>query len=95
MEDNKSVGYLIGMVRYFPARKKNYFFVPYLTRPHNLRHTFCSRMCENESDKVNLKVIQEIMGHSSIDTTLDVYTDLTAEIKHDAFSSLQGKIKLG
>lgn len=62
---------------------------------HNLRHTFCSRMCENESDKVNLKVIQEIMGHSSIDTTLDVYTDLTAEIKHDAFSSLQGKIKLG
>lgn len=62
---------------------------------HNLRHTFCSRMCENESNQVNLKLIQEIMGHSSIDTTLDVYTDLTAEIKHDAFASLQGKIKLG
>ena len=61
---------------------------------HNLRHTFCSRMCENESDKVNLKVIQEIMGHSSIDTTLDVYTDLTTQIKQDAFASLQGKIKL-
>ena len=30
MEDNKSVGYLIGMVRYFPARKKNYFFCPIL-----------------------------------------------------------------
>lgn len=61
---------------------------------HNLRHTFCSRMCENESNKVNLKVIQEIMGHSSIDTTLDVYTDLTTQIKQDAFASLQGKIKL-
>lgn len=61
---------------------------------HNLRHTFCSRMCENESNKVNLKVIQEIMGHSSIDTTLDVYTDLTTQIKQDAFASLHGKIKL-
>ncbi|MGN1442541.1 MAG: tyrosine-type recombinase/integrase, partial [Acutalibacteraceae bacterium] len=61
---------------------------------HNLRHTFCSRMCENESNMVNLKVIQEIMGHSSIDTTLDVYTDLTTKIKQDAFMSLQGKIKL-
>ncbi len=61
---------------------------------HNLRHTFCSRMCENESNKVNLKVIQEIMGHSSIDTTLDVYTDLTTKVKQDAFASLQGKIVL-
>ncbi len=67
--------------------------LPHFTA-HNLRHTFCSRMCENESDKVNLKVIQEIMGHSSIDTTLDVYTDLTTQIKQEAFASLQGKIKL-
>ena len=61
---------------------------------HNLRHTFCSRLCENESNRVNLKVIQEIMGHSSIDTTLDIYTDLTTKLKQDAFESLQGKIKL-
>lgn len=61
---------------------------------HNLRHTFCSRLCENESNRVNLKVIQEIMGHSSIDTTLDIYTDLTTKIKQDAFESLQGRIKL-
>ena len=27
---------------------------------HHLRHTFCTRLCENES---NLKVIQTIMGH--------------------------------
>ncbi len=26
----KVLGYLIGMVRYFPARKKNYFFCPIL-----------------------------------------------------------------
>lgn len=34
------------------------------------------------------------MGHSSIETTLDVYTDLTTQIKQEAFTSLQGKIKL-
>ena len=27
---------------------------------HNLRHTFCTRLCERET---NLKVIQSIMGH--------------------------------
>ena len=61
---------------------------------HILRHTFCTRMCENESNRVNLKLIQEIMGHSSIDTTLDVYTDLSVKIKQDAFASLQGKFRL-
>ena len=30
---------------------------------HILRHTFCTRFCENES---NIKVIQEIMGHHDI-----------------------------
>ena len=37
---------------------------------HHLRHTFCTRFCENET---NLKVIQEIMGHADITTTMDVY----------------------
>ena len=37
---------------------------------HNLRHTFCTRLCENES---NLKVIQSVMGHSDIQTTMDIY----------------------
>lgn len=85
MEDNKSVGYLIGMVRYFPARKKNYFFVPYLTRPHHLRHTFCTRLCENET---NLKVIQSVMGHKDIQTTMDIYAEATEEKKQESFERL-------
>ena len=36
---------------------------------HILRHTFCTRFCENES---NIKVIQEIMGHHDIKTTMDI-----------------------
>ena len=40
---------------------------------HNLRHTFCTRLCENET---NLKVIQNIMGHVDISTTMDIYADV-------------------
>ena len=66
----KVLEYLIGMVRYFPARKKNYFFVPYLTRPHILRHTACTRMAEAGIDP---KTLQYIMGHGDISTTMDIY----------------------
>lgn len=61
---------------------------------HHLRHTFCSRMCENISDTNTLKVIQGIMGHADIGTTLDVYTDLTRKKKQEAFAELQGRIGL-
>lgn len=57
-------------------------------------YTFCTRLCENQSNEVTLKVIQEIMGHADISTTLDVYTDLTTQKKQQAFGCLQGKIKL-
>lgn len=59
---------------------------------HNLRHTFCTRFCENET---NLKVIQEIMGHANITMTMNVYAEATAAKKAESFSSLQGKIKIG
>lgn len=81
----KVLGYLIGMVRYFPARKRNIFFVPYLTRPHSLRHTFCTRLCERET---NLKIIQSIMGHKDIQTTMDIYAEATEEKKQETFEHL-------
>lgn len=40
---------------------------------HHLRHTFCSRFCENET---NIKVIQQIMGHASVETTMDIYAEV-------------------
>ena len=53
--------------------KRNIFFVPYLTRPHVCRHTFCSRMA---AARMNPKTLQYIMGHSDIGVTLNVYTHL-------------------
>jgi len=62
---------------------------------HNLRHTFCTRLCENTSDKNTLKMIQEIMGHSDISTTMDIYTELTRDKKQEAFADLEGKFRIG
>ena len=58
---------------------------------HNLRHTFCTRFCENER---NIKVIQEIMGHADIETTMNIYAEATKEKKKESFSNLEGKIKI-
>lgn len=58
---------------------------------HHLRHTFCTRMCENEN---NLKVIQEIMGHADITTTMDIYNEATKEKKISTFANLEGKMKI-
>lgn len=69
-------------------------FLPHFS-VHNLRHTFCTRMCENTSDKNTLKMIQEIMGHSDIATTIDIYTELTRDKKQEAFADLEGKFKIG
>lgn len=58
--------------------------IPYFTC-HHLRHTFCTRFCENEKD---MKTIQEIMGHADITTTMDIYAEATAESKVNAIQSL-------
>lgn len=58
---------------------------------HNLRHTFCTRLCENES---NIKVIQEIMGHTDIKTTMEIYAEAQKELKEHSVQTLSGKIQV-
>ena len=65
-------------------------FLPKISA-HIFRHTFCTRLCENEP---NLKVIQEVMGHKNIRTTMDVYNEATEKAKQTSFENLEGKIKL-
>lgn len=60
--------------------------------PHILRHTFCTRLCENESD---LKVIQSVMGHADIKTTMNIYADVQEATKQKSFQQLSGKLGLG
>ena len=52
---------------------------------HIARHTFCSRLCENET---NVKVIQQVMGHRDIQTTLDIYAEISEERRQEVFKEL-------
>ena len=41
---------------------------------------------------VNLKVIQDTLGHKDFSTTMDIYTDVTKELKQREFDNLQEKM---
>ncbi|MEK5100928.1 tyrosine-type recombinase/integrase [Cytobacillus sp. FSL M8-0252] len=56
--------------------------------PHSFRHTHTSLLIEAN---VHIKEIQERLGHSDINTTMDIYAHMTKNIKKEAsdkFSSL-------
>lgn len=53
---------------------------------HSLRRTFTTRLCE---EGVNIKVIQDILGHKDISTTLDIYTDVTKDLKKKEIVSFE------
>lgn len=52
---------------------------------HALRHTFATRLIEKG---VQLKEIQELLRHSKISTTADIYTDISHSMKRDAVNKL-------
>ncbi len=58
---------------------------------HYTRHTFCSRFCESET---NIKVIQTIMGHKDISTTMDIYAEVSEEKKREAIGKLSQNMKI-
>ncbi|WP_396334337.1 tyrosine-type recombinase/integrase [Clostridium sp. 19966] len=45
---------------------------------HSLRHTFTTRMCEAG---VNVKAMQDILGHADAETTMDIYAEATKDLK--------------
>lgn len=45
-------------------------------------------------NETNLKVIQDIMGHADITTTMNIYAEATKEKKQEAMANLNGKIKI-
>lgn len=64
--------------------KREPLMIPHFTC-HCIRHTFCTRLCEKE---MNVKTIQVIMGHKDIQTTLDIYADVTEATKQTAITKL-------
>lgn len=64
--------------------------IPYFSC-HILRHTFASRFCENET---NIKVIQEIMGHADISTTMNIYAEVNGETKRQSIEKLAKNLNI-
>lgn len=58
--------------------------LPHITC-HLLRHTFCTRLCEQD---VNIKVIQAVMGHSDVQTTLNIYAKVSEEKKQQHINNI-------
>lgn len=69
--------------------KKNPVLLPNFSC-HSLRHTFTTRLVEAG---VNIKVIQELCGHSRSDVTLDIYTTVTKELMQREFGDFEEKMK--
>lgn len=73
--------------------------------PHTLRHTFATRCFEN---KMEPKVVQSLLGHSSISITLNIYTHVldnkmdeeikkfgVAKTQNDPYSEIDvGKVRI-
>lgn len=65
--------------------KRDPIMIPYFSN-HVIRHTFASNFCQHET---NIKVIQEVMGHADVTTTLNIYAEVNDEqITKDALENL-------
>lgn len=72
-------------------------YLPHQTN-HMLRHSYCTRMiekCCEPNSGITVKVVQYLMGHEDIKTTLDIYTDVSEEFAKKTMSNLAGEIYLG
>ena len=59
---------------------------------HILRHTACTRLAESGLEP---KVLQYIMGHTSISVTMDVYTHLDFTQIQKSLEEVQDSIQIG
>ncbi len=57
---------------------------------HQIRHGFATN---GIALGVNTKVISEILGHSDITTTLNIYSHVMKEVKHEAMEVMNSKVK--
>ncbi|MGF7009838.1 integrase [Lachnospiraceae bacterium PF1-22] len=55
-------------------------------RFHDLRHSFASILLNNGA---SMKTIQELLGHSTITTTMDIYSHISMETKVESISAIE------
>jgi integrase len=58
---------------------------------HDLRHSTATILL---SMGVNVKVIQELLGHTNISITLDIYSHVTPDMQRDAMKDLDRQYQM-
>jgi len=61
-------------------------------RLHDARHTYATWMLEQG---ISPKVVQTMLGHSSISVTLDVYSHVSLELEEQAAAKLNAALTGG
>lgn len=59
---------------------------------HTLRHTFATRLCESG---MNIKVIQSVLGHTDLATTINTYIHATEAFKQEEFQKQSSYLSMG
>ncbi len=59
---------------------------------HTLRHTFATRLCESG---MNIKVIQSVLGHTDLSTTINTYIHATEAFKQEEFEKQSAYLSMG
>ena len=63
--------------------------LPHSTRFHNLRHT-CATLLLTKG--VHPKIVSEMLGHSSVSITLDVYSHVILGLGHAAATAMESAL---
>lgn len=74
----------VGAFNRFWSKKRTELGFDYINL-HDLRHSFISELARR---KIDPKTLQKIAGHSSISTTLDIYTHVDLEDKRNAMNNV-------
>ncbi len=77
-------------VRYMANKYANLAGIQRKVTPHTFRHTFASLLLE---EGVDIKYIQEFLGHSSISTT-QIYLHTSEKKKREIFAGMHPRRKL-
>lgn len=84
---NKALRRIIRDCNYWvlDQNKKDPVTLPHFSN-HSLRHTFTTRMCEAG---VNIKAMQDILGHADAETTMNIYAEATKDLKRAELMSFE------